>query len=174
MLTRHGRTLRHSTHRLLFPRKGWRRRVTYLSKRVMRLSATPHSVARGFAVGAFFAFSPLLGLHALLAAALTVLLRGNIVAALIGTAICNPLTLPVILGADYEFGHLLLTGARPEGDTGSMTTEAFGSVWPVIAPIMVGSIVLGSIAAAVGYLGVFGAVKSFQDQRRHRLAEMRR
>lgn len=174
MLRRHARHDRSRTRDLLFPRKGWRRRLTYLGKRMTRLSATPHAIARGFATGTFFAFSPLLGLHAILAVAVAAVLRGSLPAAVLGTAICNPLTLPFILGADYEVGHFLTTGSRAADAATVPLADGLAAVMPVLVPLLVGSVVIGAAAAGVGYLGMLGAVTRMRTRRRLRLAEVRR
>ena len=51
-------------------------------------------IAIGFAAGVFVSFTPLFGLHIVLGAALAWLVRGNIVASLIGTLAGNPVTTP--------------------------------------------------------------------------------
>ena len=60
------RSLRHT----LWPKRGWRRVMSYYWKRLVRLSATPHAIAAGGAAGVFAAFSPLLGFHVVLSLAL--------------------------------------------------------------------------------------------------------
>ena len=82
--------------------------IEYLGHRVRRLPDTPHRIALGFACGVFASFTPFFGLHFVLAAVLAGLLRGNIVAALIGTVAGNPLTFPLIASVSLGLGRRIL------------------------------------------------------------------
>ena len=83
--------------------------MQYFSKRILRLRATPHAIAAGVAAGVFAAFLPFLGFHILIAAALAWLIRGNILAAALGTAaVGNPLSFPLMWAATYAGGRVLL------------------------------------------------------------------
>ena len=98
----------------LWPRRSLGRSAQYFWKRILRLSASPHAIAAGVAAGAFAAFLPFLGLHILIAAGLAWVLRGNVLAAALGTAaVGNPLSYPLIWAATYAGGRFLLhSGAR--------------------------------------------------------------
>lgn len=88
-------------------------RPSRLVKRLNRIRADPHAVAAGFASGVALSFTPLFGLHILLAIGMAWLLRGHLVAAAIGTAIGNPITFPVIVSGAYATGAAML--GAPEG-----------------------------------------------------------
>ena len=90
------------------PRKGWRRAVDYIIHRVKRLPDTPHKIATGLAIGVFCSFTPFFGLHIFLAALLAYLLKGNIVAALLGTFFGNPITWPFIAAFSVKLGQIIL------------------------------------------------------------------
>lgn len=134
----------------------------------MRLSASPHQVAAGAAAGAFAAFSPLIGLHVVIGLALAWIVRGNLVAAAIATLVANPLTLPIMLTADYELGRLLL--GRPGSETGvshvSMETLSLARLWPLLGPMLAGWGVLGIAGAAITYACVRPAVQRVRSRRR--------
>ena len=99
----------------LWPHIGWRRRH-YLVKRLTRLPGTPHSIAAGFACGVAISFTPFIGLHTLLSAACCALLvRGNYLAAVVGTLVGNPWTFPFIWLVSYQLGHALLGGPAVAG-----------------------------------------------------------
>ena len=93
---------------LFWPRKGLTRPARYFAKRVMRLGSSPYSVAVGVAVGVAAAWTPVLGFHILLALFLSYFVGGNLVAAALGTAFANPLTLPFIWASSWEAGNWLL------------------------------------------------------------------
>ncbi len=87
---------------------GYGRYMSYLGLRLQRFKAPPHKIALGLACGVAASFTPLIGLHFLLAMFLTVLLRGNLIAGLLGTVVGNPWTLPLIWGLIYFTGQRLL------------------------------------------------------------------
>jgi uncharacterized protein (DUF2062 family) len=87
-----------------WPKRGFGRVWRYLTLRLVRLKASPHKVALGFAAGAAVSFTPFLGLHFILAVALAFLTRGSLIAALLGTVVGNPLTFPIIFTASYWIG----------------------------------------------------------------------
>ncbi len=182
---RHKRTWQAAAREAIVPRKGWWRRLRFFVRRVARLSASPHAVAAGFAVGAFFAFSPFLGLHVVIALAIASVIRGNLIAAAIGTTLCNPLTLPFIWAATYEAGSFMLSVAGSSAHAASMVERSdlllhkgllqagFARIWPVIEPMLIGSVPFGLVAAALSYGLVYSAVSGFQTSRRQRLAAHR-
>ena len=90
-----------------YPRGGWSRAAQYVKHRVRRLPDTPEKISRGIAAGVFTAFTPFYGLHFIIAAIIARLMRGNILAALLGTFFGNPLTyIPIAvasLGTGYWF-----------------------------------------------------------------------
>jgi uncharacterized protein (DUF2062 family) len=165
----------------LWPRGGWKRAVLYRWKRLLRLSATPYAVAAGGAAGVFVAFSPLLGLHMLSAALIAWLLRASVVAAVIGTTVANPVTIPVMWGASYEVGTYILSGgadpvrrahATParEASGGSVLREGFDEIRPILLPLLAGSVPLGLAAAAGTYAALHRSVSRLQARRRERIS----
>lgn len=67
-----------------------RRWTRYQYLRVMRMNATPHSVAMGLAVGIFAGFLPIVPLQTTLTVILCLPLKGNPVVGFMGTWISNP------------------------------------------------------------------------------------
>lgn len=181
------------------PRRGYRRGVEYLGHRVRRLPDTPHRIALGFACGVFASFSPFFGFHILLAAGMALLLRCNVVAALIGTAAGNPLTFPVIAPLSLGIGRAILGHGRG-GESYVGLSDAFvegfvgvrnsllslfgigqsdwGRVLPffreVFLPYLVGGIVPGIAGGAIVYLLVRPLVAAYQSRRRARMRAMAR
>jgi len=91
-----------------YPKSGWRRASTYVWHRIRRLPDSPHKIARGIGVGVFVSFTPFFGFHFILATIFALLVRGNIVAALLGTFFGNPFTFPIIGATSLWLGHFLL------------------------------------------------------------------
>jgi len=93
---------------LVYPRGGWSRAAQYVKHRVRRLPDTPQKISRGIAAGVFAAFTPFYSMHFLVAAVLARLMRGNILAALLGTFFGNPLTYIPIGVASLGTGYWLI------------------------------------------------------------------
>ena len=154
----------------LWPHIGWRRLGRYLVKRLTRLPGTPHSIAIGFACGTAIAFTPFLGLHTLLCVLLSFLLRGNYLAAVVGTLVGNPWTFPAIWVVTYQLGHFLLGSAPSEvaliepSELASWWHGLKGLVWPMT----VGSVPLGALAALLVYFPVARTIAVYQEARLRR------
>lgn len=183
----------------VYPRRGWRRAVSYLGHRVRRIPDTPHRIALGFAAGAFVSFSPLFGLHLFYAAALAWALRANIVASLIGTFVGNPLTFPIIAPLALSLGRTMLGHRAKGGDFGSIShafaqagegirdgvLSLFGRAAPdwgklgvffddLLLPYFIGGLLPGLGAAVLCYLILRPLVAAYQGARRARLTERAR
>jgi uncharacterized protein len=148
--------------------------MQYFWKRILRLRATPHAIAAGVAAGAFAAFLPFLGLHVLIAAALAWVIRGNMLAAALGTAaVGNPLSYPLIWAATYAGGRFLLhsgpASSSPLHVGSQLRHMDFAALWhPVLEPMTVGGIPLGIVAGAILYFPIRAAVSAFRNARRAR------
>ncbi|MDI7861141.1 DUF2062 domain-containing protein [Rhizobiaceae bacterium n13] len=148
------------------------RQLSYYRLRVLRLSASPRAVATGVCAGVFASWLPFLGFHVLIAVSTAFLLRGNLVAAALGTAFANPLTLPAIWAATWEIGHQML------GRDGTATVSIedvfhlhdpwrIAELWgPVLKPMTIGAIPPALISVLVIYPLTYFAVRSFQVRRR--------
>ena len=178
----------------MVPRKGWWRGLDYIRKRMRRLPDSPHRIALGFACGVFASFTPLFGLHFILAAALAWLVRANVLAGLFGTVIGNPLTFPLISATALYTGRWMM-GRHARGDNFEAITHAFAeglnSIWgtvkswfghgpsmldgllefanEIFLPYLIGGIVPGLITAAVCYWTIGPVVAAYQERRRRKL-----
>lgn len=121
-------------------------------------------------------WTPFIGVHFIMAFALTYLFSGNMVSAALGcAAFGNPFTYPFIWGATWEIGHLLLS--RQDSMAGQAINLSamfhelhFTQLWrPVIEPMLLGAIPPGLLTGVVLYVVIFHAVKGFQARRRARL-----
>ena len=82
-------------------------RIVRLFKlKIYRIRDFPESVAIGLSWGAAVSFTPLLGFHLIICYLGTWLMRGNLIAATVGTIIGNPWTFPVFFYVDYKIGLL--------------------------------------------------------------------
>jgi uncharacterized protein (DUF2062 family) len=171
---RHHVPFRQRLRRWLWPHIGWRRLGTYVVKRVIRLSGTPHSIAAGFACGVAISFTPFIGFHLIGAFLLCLLVRGNYIAAAVGTLVGNPWTLPFMWVAAYELGDALM-GARlaqigPAQDGGLLS---FAEVEAMFWPIVVGCGPLAVAAALATYFPLMRMIAVYQRERRNRRVQRR-
>jgi uncharacterized protein len=139
----------------LWPRRSWRRSWQFALLRLSRLKASNEAIAAGFAAGAFAAITPLLGLQIAIAMGLAWVLRVNVASALAGTFVANPLTMPVIYGATFKLGCVLLDhdpATQAALNRLSITSGEIAALWhPVIKPMLAGSIPLGILVAGVSF-----------------------
>ena len=160
---------------LFWPKAGWRRVALYLKHRVFRLRASPYSIAMGFSCGVALSFTPLVGLHFVIAAILSWPLRGNVVAAALGTLIGNPITFPIMWGGSYQIGVMILGRPPIVGEDGStgfmalldqMANNSFlTNVAEITGPWMLGSLVTGPCAAIIAFVIVRFGVAAYRRQR---------
>lgn len=180
----------------LYPRGGWGRSMSYITHRVRRLPDSPHKIARGIFAGIFVTFTPLFGLHFVLAVLLARIMRGNIVAALLATLLGNPLTYVPIGVVSLKIGHFLLgsefddstdttlvgkfvgAGADLKDNALAVFTRAHAD-WAqlsqfyheVFLPYLIGGIIPGIIAGLVGYYLTVPVITAYQNRRRGRLKQ---
>lgn len=178
----------------VYPRGGWSRAFEYVKHRVRRLPDTPEKIARGIAAGVFASWTPFYGFHFIIAVLGAVLLRGNVIASLLGTFFGNPLTYVPIGVVALNTGHFIL-GSRVRGDIESSLMGKFAGagrdLWhnlttiftpetadwhrlgifydEVFLPYLVGGIVPGLIASAVMYYLSLSLVGAYQKRRRKAL-----
>ncbi|WP_152045416.1 DUF2062 domain-containing protein [Aureimonas psammosilenae] len=163
----------------LWPRRSWRRSLSYLKKRVLRLNATPHAIAAGVAAGIFATFTPFIGFHFLLAFAIAYLVAGNMASAALGCGAGNPLTYGPIWASTYEIGRWMLgddnaAGSAPASLGHVLMNMDIWDIWqPIIKPMLIGGIPLGIGFGLLSYGLVYLAARSFQGHRARRMAEMR-
>lgn len=181
MLFRRRKPIRLSERARIFfwPRRSFSRSFQYFGKRILRLSATPHAIAAGVAAGVMASWSPFLGFHFVIAAALAYVFAGNILASALGTAFGNPLSFPFIWTASYKMGQYILVDdfqGKVHGiHLGRMFRELdFHQLWePVIKPMLVGCLPF-AIAFGVGfYILTYVSVATFQSRRRRKLSARR-
>jgi uncharacterized protein len=143
---------------------------TYLVRRVTRLSGTPHSIALGAACGVAVSLTPFLGFHLLSALLLCLLVRGNYLAAAIGTLVGNPWTLPFIGVVSYQIGRALLGSPEVEIEAIHDLSLAtlFADLKEVFWPMALGSVPLGLLAGLATYFPLVRMIAIYQDARRRR------
>ncbi|MEM7216478.1 MAG: DUF2062 domain-containing protein [Pseudomonadota bacterium] len=169
---------------MLWPRRSWVRSAKYVSKRILRLTASPHAIAAGVAAGVFASFTPFVGLHFLIAFGAAYIVAGNFLAAASGTFFGNPITFPVIWTSTYKLGNFILSGEALDSEADELNDLAevdwmemgFSGIWdrivgiwePVVKPMLIGSIPLGVTFGIVAYLFTRWASVKFNAARKRR------
>lgn len=108
-------------------------------------------VVPAFAVGLFVAFMPVLG-HTLLGALAALALRVNIPVAAVSTWVSNPATMFPMYYFAYQLGSGLLGWELQPFDfepSFQWLTHSFVNIWQ---PMLLGSVLLGAVAAIIGYV----------------------
>nr|WP_242511865.1 DUF2062 domain-containing protein [Rhodobaculum claviforme] len=178
---------------VVYPRGGWRRAASYMGHRLSRLPDTPRRIARGIAAGMFASCTPLFGLHFVIAALGARLLGGNILAALLGTFLGNPLTFPLIVETSVQLGSWML--GLGGGLHFPQVMAAFGYAWAelwtnlyalvageapnwlrlrlffnrVFLPYLLGGMVLGVVSGVGVYFASLPLIRAYQTRRHNRL-----
>ncbi len=152
------------------------------SHHLVHLRANPHEIAMGCAAGVFASITPLLGAQTLIAVVLAFLLRASIPAAIVGTFFGNPLSWPIIWASTYAMGLQIV------GLDGVLDTTAFEQnimllwaallewsphlldataavLWPILGPMLAGSVPLGLITAAVVYYIARNSIHAWRARR---------
>lgn len=180
---------------MAYPDGGWQRAGNYVWHRLRRLPDTPERVAKGIAAGVLVSFLPLFGFHFVTAAALAWLLRGNILASLLGTFFGNPFTFPLIVVSAMETGSLLLGHGHMVNPGRVM--RGFKSTWDeiganlhavitpaqanwdesraffadVFLPYMLGGTIVGSLVAVAAYFVSLPIIRAYRARRQRKLQQ---
>jgi uncharacterized protein (DUF2062 family) len=162
--------LLHQLKGYFWPHIGWQRAGHYFWMRLKRLSGTPHSIAAGFASGAAASATPFVGFHFLTGFAIAFFVRGNYLAAAIGTAVGNPWTFPFIWAWTYSLGSRMLGRQNePAPDWTSLSwPELVDAIGGVFLPMVVGGLPTAAVFWLVFYFPMLRLVRVFQETRRRK------
>ena len=178
-------------YEVVFSLKGITRAIEYVGIRLKRIPDTPHKISLGMSCGIFASFTPLFGLHFLIAGLLSYLLRANVLASLIGTFIGNPITFPIITVFNLKLGEWILGSNKYSSGDGGKIFEGFldfiflvykslfteGSIGEnsvprmneflkgVFIPYSLGGFILGVSVAIISYFLLRPLVSTYQKKR---------
>ena len=176
---------------VIFSLKGTSRAIEYVGIRLKRIPDTPHKISLGMSCGIFASFTPLFGLHFLIAGLLSYVLRANVLASLIGTFVGNPLTFPIITVFNLKLGEWILGSSEYSSGDGGKIFEGFldfifliykslfteGSIDEnsvprmneflngVFIPYSLGGSIVGIFVAIISYFLLRPLVATYQKQR---------
>lgn len=142
-----------------------RRFFSYYKLKLARLPASSYAISAGFACGSMVSFTPLLGLHFVLAVVFSYLLRANYIAALIGTIVGNPISFPFIWGLIYKVGVFVVD--RPDNNLSpNINFETIiNQTYDIFIPMLVGGAVLAIPVWVLTYFVTYSFVSSFKKAR---------
>lgn len=175
-----------------WPRGGWGRAARYVKHRLHRLPDSPEKIARGIFAGVFTTFTPFYGMHFIVAGTIAFIMRGNILAALLGTFFGNPLTYVPIGVVSMNAGYFLLGRRGDVGDVerslagkfldaGANLKDNFLAIFSdrqmewhqlgkfyqeVFLPYLVGGLIPGIIAGMVCYYISVPLIRAYQNRRK--------
>lgn len=157
---------------ILWPTMSMKRVARYYRNRVARLPGTPHSIAAGFAAGAAVSFTPLVGFHFVLGALVAYVLRGNLIASAIGTAVGNPWTFPFIWLAIYELGIAIWPSETVAVPWEQLTLAYLSShIGDVLVPMLIGGFIISLFVFPICYFLLRRTIAKLHARRfRKRLA----
>ena len=178
-------------YEVIFSLKGISRAIEYVGIRLKRIPDTPHKISLGMSCGIFASFTPLFGLHFIIAGLLSYLLRANVLASLIGTFVGNPITFPIITVFNLKLGEWIIGSSEYSSVDGGKIFEGFldfifliyksffteGSIGEnnvprmneflngVFIPYSLGGLILGIFIAVISYFLLRPLVATYQKKR---------
>ena len=109
--------------------------------KLVRVKDSQDKLAIGFACGSMVSFTPFIGFHFFLAIIFAYILRGNIVASLIGTFIGNPFTFPFIWIFIYKIGNIFFK--NDQNFSLELTFQSlFDQGYDILFPMLIGSLIV--------------------------------
>ena len=123
--------------------------------KLIKISDTPHSISLGFAIGVFSAFTPLIGLHIVIAIFFSWLVNANYLSSVVGTFVGTPITYPFMWISSILIGNMFIS--VDEFNKGLFENISFYSwdffllIKPFIWSFIIGSTVLGLISSFSSY-----------------------
>ena len=174
----------------ILPEKGWSRAIEYMMARIKRLPDSPKNISFGVAIGVFVSFSPFFGIHVLLAFIIARFLRVNILAAILGTFMGNPISFPIIAALNFNVGDLFVdvsSEARLGKSFLDQLVEVFYALsknlsmilrgdrtdfstiidffYGIFLPYLVGGLILGLAASIISYFIVLPTIVMYRARK---------
>jgi uncharacterized protein len=140
---------------------------------LLNLDDPPERTALAFAIGIFIGFSPLLGLHTIMAAIISVIWKFNKPAIFTGIYINNPWTLAPIIALSWAVGRFFIGSPPvelPHFTLSAMMTSEFWMMiagqWQQLIPFAVGAIILSFIGAIISYPLMLYVLRAYRERKK--------
>lgn len=136
---------------------------------LFNLEDPPERTALAFAVGTFIAFSPLLGLHVIVASLLLLVWRLNKTALFAGVFLTNPWTIAPSVATAWGIGRWFVSSPPiklPQATFSSVMTAGFwqilASQWQQLLPFAVGAIIMSICLSLTSYGVMLFALRAYR------------
>lgn len=150
-----------------------RRKLKNIGKTLLLLNDTPHRIALGMAIGLLIAWTPTVGIQTLLALPLAWLLRANLVAAVIGIYLSNPVTFLPMYWLQFRVGAGIIRDAPTIEEFRQLMGRASWSEWTfmmttlggrTLLAMLVGGLLLGVLTAIPGYYSTHWVIRRYRRE----------
>ena len=132
--------------------------------KLVRVKDTQDKLAIGFACGSMVSFTPFIGFHFFLAIIFAYILRGNIVASLIGTFVGNPFTFPFIWIFIYKVGNIFFK--NDQNVSLELTFQSlFDQGYDILMPMLIGSLIVSIPIWLISYFTLKFLMSSLKKRR---------
>lgn len=148
------------------------RTLRYGYLRIVRIKAPAESIALGMAMGVFAGALPFLSFQMIIAVSLAFLVRGNVIAAALGTWWTNPFNWPIVFPLLFLLGSQFVSANVSPLDIHELIhmpfTELLCQGWQWLLVTTLGGVIVG-IPMAVGvYFMTLRMVRLYHDRRAER------
>ncbi len=142
-----------------------KRTSIYYFLRLARLEASIYSISAGFACGSMVSFTPFIGFHFILALVLAFVIRGNILASMIGTVVGNPFTFPFIWVTIYNIGIIFFNPDKLNKNVELNLESVLNGGWDIILPMLIGSAIICVPIWFISYFAIRFLLLSFRRKK---------
>jgi len=139
-----------------------KRTSLYYFLRLSRLESSIYAISSGFASGAMVSFTPFIGFHFVLALIVSFLIRGNLIASMIGTVVGNPITFPFIWLTIYRIGIVFIEKKEKDKIVELNFDSVLNGGWEILFPMLIGSAILCLPVWFISYFMIRFLLTSFK------------
>ncbi len=142
---------------------GWIEKGKHRFLELLKLQASPHYIASGFAMGVFIGIFPTFGLGAVAIMALATVWRFNIPAAFLGTLAGNPLLAPIWVTLSCLIGRIDPMEFHAPHET---VRHVFGHFGQIGLRYLLGNLGVSLVFALAAYFATAHVVRRHQSKRK--------
>lgn len=147
------------------------RSLRHLYKKVLRIKSSPHDIAVGMALGVFVGLLPIIPLQAVAVLLLALVLRCSKLAALIGTLVTNPLTIPFFYLLMLKIGRFFLSESRGRLNPEHWTIgELLQTGWHFYGSMLLGGFLIAIPSALTAYFLTLALTRAHQARRARKMS----
>lgn len=129
---------------------------------IIKIKTSPHSIALGFAIGAFIAILPTVGIGILLGIIIIFLFKKVSKLSLFGAMLVfNPLILAPIYYLSYQLGNLILGNAPKQ----EFDLSLYNMVYHLSARFLLGNVILAVVFSLLSYYIVKNIAQKYQEKK---------